>query len=170
MTRKTITLPPEEPADGQEPDSFVVARTSFELFGQPLKKYSISRKLAADAMGIIYGRLPPDSEERLKTTGTYPGLLRDVVCVLWLCSISAASEQTEEEARKGSWTPARALLRPGEAMDAAMAWAEPLGLADDAEKLGEAAQVFAAIMNNVSAAEFRLVTSDKGAPDELGKV
>jgi len=158
----TDEIPAEETA-------FINAKRGFELFGAPLNAYSVSKKVAAQAMGMAWPFIGEAALATLQATNLYPGALRDTVILLWLCTLPDASTALA----RGVWTPSRALGKPDDARDAALEWADKSGITDTAsEKFAEAFQVFFAIVSGVDAASFRIevekVAGESGA--ESGNV
>jgi hypothetical protein len=112
------------PIDIPEIAAFNEAAGGFEVAGIELYPRSMSRIVAADAMGFRWGYVSPD-DGLLKSTGfKYSGALADTCLMLWLCSIPNASEaKTKEE-----WTVQRAQRNPDAANLAAQEWAYGLGI------------------------------------------
>lgn len=153
-----------------ENDSFIQSKAGYELFGEPLRPYSASRKVAANSMGVLYPMIGEEGAAQFQKTNSYPGILKDCLCVLWLCSLPDAHEVTADQVKAGQFTPSRALSKPQEAFDAAMAWADPKGLCDmGSEAFSVAVQTFVAIVTGVEAAKFQIVTGEH-SEDEPGKV
>lgn len=143
--------------DGHE-RAFVSAKAGFELFGESLRKYSPSRKVAAQSMGLIYPYIGDDAAAQMEATGIYPGALKDTIICLWLCTLQDASDQDKAEIRAGAWNPSRVLHKPREALDAAMQWAADLEICDaGSERFGEAFKTFISIATAVEASKFQIV-------------
>lgn len=141
------------------------ARAGYDLFGQDLQPYSPSRKVAAQAMGMIYPFVPDSGQEQLLATGTYPGMLKDAVIVLWLCTLP--DQQPEKQVGAPVWTPSRALRKPENAFDVALAWGEEQGMLNATDpKFLEAAKVFMAIVSGVAVSEFDVQVEGSEASDD----
>jgi hypothetical protein len=151
-------------------DAFLKAKQPLELFGEPLRAYSASRKVAAQTMGLLYPYVGDAGAERMQRTGVYPGALKDVIIVLWLCSIQDASEQSRDQVRAGEWNPSKALQKPEAAVDVAVEWASEKGLADiDSKEWTEAFAAFISIVQPVADSEFN-VTTNPAPGDSEGNV
>lgn len=154
-------------------DSFIAAKTGYELFGEPLRKYSASRSVAANSMGVLYPGIGEEGCAQFEKTNTYPGMLKDVIVTLWLCSIPDASELSVADIRAGAWTPTRATGRPAEAFDAALEWATPKGITSlNSPEFQKASPIALAILLNIEAAKFYVEDSAVKPGDgiEEGKV
>ena len=160
----------EEQNQTPEETSFINAKRGFELFGEALKNYSASRKVAANAMGLGWPFIGEAALAQLQATNFYPGAIRDMVIVIWLCTLPDASTALA----RGVWTPSRALSKPDEARDAALEWADKCGITDSSgPKFGEAFQIFFAVVTGVDAAQFRIEVEKTGggeSGDESGNV
>lgn len=138
--------------------AFVRAKAGFELFGNPLFKYSASRKVAAQAMGLLYPFVGEGGSRQIESTGLYPGCTKDTIIVLWLCSIKDTIDLSKEEVKARAWSPSRAVISPPAALEAAMEWGEQVGICDSSDaKFLEAYQTFMAIVTGVEASKFRVV-------------
>jgi hypothetical protein len=156
-----------------EDSAFIAAKRGFELFGQPLKHYSASRKVAAQAMGMQWPFIGEAALAQLQATNMYPGALRDTALVLWLCTLPDPSDQTMEQVKAKEWNPSKALSKPDDARDAALAWADKTGITDTAgSQFAEAFQVFFGIVSGADASQFTIevekVAGESG--NEPGKV
>ncbi len=168
-----------------EEKAFIEAKRGFELFGEPLHPWGISRKIAGDAMGKKFPHgLSEGDAERVTKTMSYAGMFLDVIIVCWLCSLKDPSEQTKEDIKSGAWNPSKALRTPDGALEAAIAWAEKHGMAEtkfsenpeecdvQGKKFIEAKEVFFAIVTGEDISKFRIevekVTGESG--DESSKV
>lgn len=153
----TEDTPAVETAD----EAFAKARKGFEVFGKPLYKYSMSRKVAADGMGLRFGFVPDD--DPMYATGKYSGALRDTIIFCWLCSTPNASEQTTEQIAAKQWNVQRAQRRPDEAYAAAEQWADENGIDGiDSPRFGEAYGVFLDVMNGEGRSRFAVATTESG--------
>lgn len=79
-----------------------------------LQPYTASRIVAAQAMGLKYPNVPKGFEQYAQT-GSYPGLLRDVIVVLGACMMNDADIE-------------KAQLDPDEAYLRAQRWADSKGI------------------------------------------
>lgn len=79
-----------------------------------LQPYSPSRLVAAQAMGLKYPNVPKGFEQ-YSQTGSYPGLLRDVIVVLGVCTMDDDAVD-------------KAQLDPDEAYQKAQKWADGKGI------------------------------------------
>lgn len=128
------------------------------LGSEKLQPYSPSRIVAAQAMGLLYPQVGKEGMAQLKKTGIYPGELRDMIIVLWLCR-----QEKDEHVSD-------ALADPGAAYAAAEKWAGEAGLCDmTSDVFNEALFVFQSIMNAIgesktvrAAAEQTSAAEDEG--------
>ena len=159
----------EEP----EEDTLQAARNGYELFGEPLRDYSYSRRSAAQTMGLLFPNIGEAGAAQYERSGTYPGMLNDVLIVLWLCTLPDHAELTREQIAT-EWTPRKANKRVEDALETAIEWAGGKGLVSldmSNEKVNEAIQVWMAIVQNVEASKFTLQTADNPAGgDDSGNV
>lgn len=156
----------EQPSEAEV--AFQEAKAGFEVFGEGLHAYSPSRRVAAQTMGLLYPYVGETGSDQFDKTGTYPGMLKDVIILLWLCILPDPSELTVAQVKEKAWTPSRALQKPSDAMEVAMTWAEEKGVCDMASPpYKEASEVFMAIVAGVSASEFRLAIAEmESAPGD----
>jgi hypothetical protein len=132
------------------------------LLGEKLQPYTPSRIVAAQAMGLIFPQIGKEGMAQLKKIGTYPGELRDMIIVLWLCRLKK-DEQVQD-----------ALLDPGAAYGAAEKWAGKAGLCDMSSQVFlEALVVFQMIVNEIGESQTvrtdlraRAAESDDESPDD----
>lgn len=103
-------LPDPEHALAAEADPFVTAMEGETWDGQLLKPWTPPRLIAAQSMGMLYPYIGETGVDALRSTGIYPGALRDVIISTWL--------RLQDDA-----TVRRAQLRPTEAMEHATIWA-----------------------------------------------
>jgi hypothetical protein len=116
-----------------------------------LQPYTPSRIVAADAMGLKYPNIPKGFEQ-YSQTGTYTGILRDIIVVLGVCRM-------EDEAVD------KAQLDPDEAYKRAEKWAHGKGITDMRGKaFREAKDVFEAIL--VQVATSRSESAKSSEPDD----
>lgn len=125
------------------------------LFGEILRAWSASREVAGRAMGLKYPFIGEDGMKALESSGSYPQQLPDTIIALWVCTLPDATELSREEARAKPWTPAKAFSNPGDAMEAAILWADGKGFASlMSPKFPEATETAANIINEYMAAKF----------------
>ena len=149
--------PEETPALPPEPDAYVRARAGAELFGQPLRAYTRTRYTAAQSMGLLYPCIGDEGLAQYNATGMYPGQVRDVMLLLWVCTIPHASEATAREAKAGIFTVERALMKPGVAAERALEWGVKNGLADPADpRFDEAHKTFGQLVRPVEESRFEI--------------
>lgn len=125
MSDNTEAFSDGEEIDARSDAALATAQAGYFLDGERLRNYGFSRRNAANAMGLKYPLLPDDDDETAAKTGSYPGIFKDAVIVLWVCSIPDTSELTLLQVRAKAWTPERAFAQPVSAMAAALEWAEP---------------------------------------------
>lgn len=107
------------------------------LNGLKLQPWTPSRVIAAQAMGCLYPRIGKEGWDQYKRTKTYPGCLKDVVIVLWLC---LQDWQRVDDADAA----------PVEAYSEARKWAASLGIHRiDSDEFWQAYGKFAEIMSEV---------------------
>ncbi len=103
-----------------------------------LQPYSASREVAAQAMGLHYGYVTSAGKDRFERTKLYPGALRDVAIVFWLCA--SASEDEIDAAG----------IEPIQAAKKAIRWAGDNDLLNtEGETFWEAYAVFFDIMAEI---------------------
>ncbi len=146
-------------SEGEPISPIAAVKAGFEFRGQPLRPYSPSRKVAAQTMGMIYPFVGRDGQAQMEATGMYPGAIKDVLIVLWLCSLPDAPEVA-----KDAWSPSLALRRPVLAMDEAMEWAGALIDVGSAE-WAEAFELFLKIVVPTEQAKFKSDASASGDYD-----
>jgi hypothetical protein len=113
-----------------------------------LQPYTPSRIVAAQAMGLLYPKIGNDGLAQLKKTGLYPGELKDIIIVLWLCRL-----KTKEQV-------ADARLDPIAAYEDAEKWAGKIGLCDmTSDAFGYGLLVFQNIMNEIGESKTTPVTN-----------
>jgi hypothetical protein len=125
------------------------------LFGKKLEPYTPSRVVAAQAMGLLYPNIGQGGLSQMKKTGLYPGELKDMLIVLWLCGLR--TDAAVDAAR----------LDPETAYFAAEKWgakAGIVGLCDHAnEKFMEALVIFQMIMNEIGDSKTVPATSPRSS-------
>lgn len=118
-----------------------------------LQPYTPSRIVAAQAMGLLYPKIGNDGLAQLKKTGLYPGELKDIIIVLWLCRL-----KTKEQV-------AEARLDPIAAYEDAEKWAGKIGLCDmTSDAFGYGLLVFQNIMNEIGESKTTPVTNARSRP------
>ena len=143
-------------------DHFVEALAGFELFGNPLQPYSPSRKVAAQAMGMLYPFVGDSGAAQMERTNTYPGMILDMAICLWLCTLDNSIDQTREQVKAGEWNPSKAMRSPDLAREAAIVWATENDMVDaTGDGFSDAMQVFFAIVTGVEASQFKLQVDGK---------
>ncbi len=149
--------------------AFVESVGGHELQGQSLRTYSPSRRVAANAMGMLYPMIGDESAAQMAQTGVYPGVIRDVATVLWLCSLPDGDEITAQQFREGQWTPSRALAKPYAALEVAIEWAGAKGLTiTDSQEFVEALTVFGKIVTNAESSRFIVKSDEPGKAGDGG--
>ncbi len=99
-------------------ESAFVNSENHEFAGDKLQPYSMARRAAAQSIGLAYGALDSAHVARYNATKVYPGALRDVAVVLWLCSLTDEREID------------RAARDPISAADKALKWLESKEIID----------------------------------------
>lgn len=136
-----------------------------------LLPYSFSRKAAANAMGLRYGHLKPETVVQSDDFFRYNGDLGDTIKVLWIRTLPNASEiilpktaRLEERMEIAArWTVQKAERMPEEAYQAAQAWAQSIGIEDDkSEKFYEAYIVFLQTMTEEEQSNFAVTVDNPG--------
>lgn len=138
----------EEIETGKKPEKSMDAnflkagpRTVGELTLQP---YSPSRRVASQAMGLHFAYVDDAGKERFERTSLYPGQLRDVAIVTWLCA-----KATEDEVDGAGIEPATATKK-------AIEWASQQGLLDIKNDIfWKANSAFWDIMDEIANARFK---------------
>ena len=126
---------PDDPAEA----AFTQSDTH-ELGDLNLQPYTPDRAWAAQAMGLRYGFIDDAGVEFFKEHRIYPGALRDVAIVLWLCSLT-----DEIEIDKASRNPIAAARK-------AATWSDEHKLANArSPEFWQAYAVFMKIMAEVDA-------------------
>lgn len=162
-------LDPEERSQQEQADeAFLRASGGYSFRGTKLEPYSALRQAAALSMGLMFGSVPA-SQIRMVTvkdeaTGkqakvpTYANMFHDVVYVLWLC------HQLEERCDE-------ALTDPRSARIEAFKWATDEKITPANSGFSEAAEVFAAMMSDITASSTEPVldADRKGKGKRAGK-
>ncbi len=114
-------------SDEQEPQQAILAKGGDSIFGIELRPYSASRVVAAQSMGLLFPIVGVEGMDQMKRSGTYPGMLKDTIIVIWLCALKDAIDLTKDEVKAQVWTPTRATHSPATALEEAMRFAENYG-------------------------------------------
>jgi hypothetical protein len=109
----------EQDIDQEPVNKAFLESENHEFDGVKLEPYSPMRIVAAQAMGMHHGRVDPAGMEQFERVLVYPGAVRDVCIVLWLCSIKDEL-QIDQAARA-----------PVHAAKLAIEWGTAHGLLDD---------------------------------------
>lgn len=142
--------------------AFLAAWDGNVLFGEPLRKYSFSRKIAAQAMGCQAPILPPESREMMLRSGMYPGAINDCLIVTWVCTLKDNSEMTPEDYRADTFTPERATNQPVKAMEQARKWGEAHKIDNVAgPEFYEAWKKFLEVMFGIDASAFEIQVEER---------
>ncbi len=140
--------------------AFEAAKAGHELFGEELQPFSPSRKVAAQTMGMLYPMIGEAGAEQLEKTGTYPGMVKDMAIVLWLCTLPDVVDRKSQD-----WTPSKALRKPDEALNESMEWATGKGIVDLSQKPSQEAMVaFMAMVSADIETNFDIVVEGSGKP------
>lgn len=139
------------PIESPEVAAFNEAAAGFEAAGIELYARSMTRRVAADAMGFRWGYVPED--DGMLKRGKYSGALADTCLMLWLLTIPNASESKPGD----RWTVQRATRNPDAANDAALEWAESIGIKDgECDAFHQAFNVMARIMTGEAVSRFKI--------------
>lgn len=118
------------------------------FLGEKLQPYTPSRIVAAQAMGLLYPKIGNEGLAQLKKTGLYPGELKDIIIVLWLCRLKTKELVSE------------ALMDPLAAYAEAENWAGKKSLCDmTSDAFGYALLTFQCIMNEIGESKTTPVVS-----------
>lgn len=154
--------------DENEPTEYQKAAAGYELFGEPLRKWSQSRKNAADSMGIKFPlRLSEAEIEGIQKNAPYPGIRMDTAIVLWLLSLPDTSDLTLAEVKGGAWTPERAFRQPEKALEAAMEWLGSQEWEPDLQRFTEASVTAMFVASGASLAAFEIETSGQAGEKKV---
>ncbi len=85
-----------------------------------LKPWTPERIVAAQGMGLLYPNIGNEGIDHFDRTGLYPGVLKDIMIVLWLCTIL---EEPDEKKPSQGMTVIDAIGAPKMALKEAMKWA-----------------------------------------------
>jgi hypothetical protein len=137
---------PDDPAE----EAFTQS-DAHELGDLELQPYTPDRAVAAQAMFLRYGFVDEAGLEFFKAHKIYPGAIRDVAVVLWLCSLTS-----ETEIDKASRDPIAAARKAVEWLHERK-WDNPRG-----DEFWKAYTVFMRIMSEVDASTSIPEQSDNG--------
>lgn len=136
--------------EGGDPQEVAFLQSENHEFDRvKLEPYSPMRLVAAQAMGLHHGRVDAAGMEQFDRISVYPGAVRDVCIVLWLCSIKdqfvdgdlirSADVQIDQAARA-----------PVHAAKLAIEWGTAHGIIDPtSDKFGDAFGLFFRIMKEI---------------------
>lgn len=154
VVSKTITSPTreEEVYGSDDPAEQAFTQSDVHALGEmDLQPYTPDRAWAAQAMGLRYGFVDDAGVEFFKEHRIYPGALRDVAIILWLCSLT-----DEIEIDKASRNPIAAARK-------AATWAHERKLdTTKADEFWKAYAVFMRIMAEVDGSVSVPEPSDNG--------
>jgi hypothetical protein len=138
--------------------AFEEAKAGHELFDEELKPFSPSRKVAAQTMGMLYPLIGDSGAEQLEKMGTYPGMIKDIAIVLWLCTLEDSVDR-----RSSDWTPSKALRKPDEALEVAIDWAAEKSIIDlSSEPAQKAMMVFMSVVTADLETQFQIKVEGQG--------
>ncbi len=147
-------------------ETFQQTVAGYQLFGEPLRKWSTDRKNAADSMGVLWPMIGDARWATWEETGRYPGMKKDVAIILWLLSLKPASELSKDEVKSRTWTPDKAFNNPSGAVEEAMRWIDEQSWGDMSHpQFFEAANVALSIVAGVAASQF-IISSEDGADEK----
>jgi hypothetical protein len=141
-----------------EPEKAFVNSDAHSFNGTELQPYTPSRIVAAQAMGLRYPNIGEEALEQFNRTGIYPSALLDTLIVLWLCTLDEPHPNGP-----GAAQVRRAMRRPDESIEKAIAWGADHGITDQrSENFRQAYDEFAAIVVEVQNSR-SLPTEEHGA-------
>jgi len=153
-----------DPESAPAPEPFETAKAPVEFSGETLLPYTRGRYLAAQSMGLLYPYVGDAGLAQHQVTGMYPGMVKDVLIVCWICSTPHAAELTEKQKTARVMTVESALMKPFVAFESACAWGEKRGLLDPFDpRFKEAHAAFDRIVAPVDAAEFEVTQAGGSA-------
>ena len=157
MSTDPFSDPDPESAPAAPVDSFEAAKAPVAASWGALLPYTRPRYLAAQSMGLLYPYVGDAGLAQHQATGMYPGMVKDVLIICWICSAPHAAELTEKQRAARVMTVETALLKPLVALEIAMAWGEKQGLLDPFDpRFKEAHAAFDRIVAPVEAAKFEV--------------
>lgn len=140
----------KKPAKQVKPRDGFTKSDKHVLNGLKLYPWTAEREIAGNSMGMLYPRIGKDAFDQYKRTKMYPGLLRDLIVCLWLCT------QNEDEVDDADSAPVDAYKR-------ARQWATSRGIHKvDSDEFWQAAGRFVKIVTEVNNA----ITTPKVEPGE----
>lgn len=170
----TAESEPLEPEEARKLATKAVVRSQGHSFqGKDLNPFTVDRQIAAAEMGLRYGYV--SDSDRVSITQTtsrevgkgknrkvvqeqttmevYRQMFRDIIIVLWLCTIKASDVQ-------------RAQRKPDEASSKATKWAQDQGISLLSPAYTEAAVTFFAIMSDIENSRAVGVSDDDDNDEE----
>jgi hypothetical protein len=108
-----------------------------KFLGETLQPYTPSRVVAAQAMGLKYPNIGKEGVAQLKKTGLYPGELRDVIIVIFLCRLVEKADVLDAQ------------LDPVAAYEAAEKWAGESGVTSMGQNFRDAVLIYEKILNEI---------------------
>lgn len=150
----------DEPEDvGHEKEQLEEAFTQSEshsLGELKLQSYSEDRVIAAQAMGLHYGFVDQAGQEQFHRTNIYPGALRDVSIVLWLCSLDDVKDERGNVTLRAANEIDGAARDPISGAQKAGKWAKAQGIIDTSSaEFWQAFELFFKIMREVEISRTR---------------
>lgn len=123
---------------GKSPAEKAYIESGAHLLGsEKLQPYTPSRIVAAQAMGLKYPNIGKEGVAQLKKTGLYPGELRDVIIVLYLCRLTEDADVLDAQ------------LDPVAAYAEAEKWAGEKRLTAMGQNFRDAVLLFEKILNEI---------------------
>lgn len=125
--------------------------------GVKLHPFTPQRAVASQTMGRVYPFIGKDGLEQFNRTGLYPGMVKDIVIVLWLCSVNHEEVDMAEGA-------------PREAYQKALTWAAEKNIHNvESDEHKKAVEMFFEILNEVKNSQTKpsqTTESDEEFPNE----
>lgn len=148
-------------------DEFAKLKTPKQLFGTELSAYSPARMVAAQAMGLKYPMIGEEAAEKIDKTGTYPGMLKDMIIVLFLCATpDKGKPQPAGLQPTGLNSINFAVINPETALELAIEWAGRMNICvAPSERYEQAVEVFGLIVSEPITQEFSVKSSDSGSAE-----
>lgn len=100
----------------QQIDNAFIQSENHQFNGAELQPWTPSRLVAAQSIGLRYPNISDEDREQFRQTGIYPGALKDIAIVLWICTLV----KPEEIRRAGR--------QPDDSYEQAVKWADGLGI------------------------------------------
>lgn len=148
-------------------DEFAKIKTPKLLFGVELAAYSPARMVAAQAMGLKYPMIGEEGAGSVEKTGSYPGMLKDMIIVLFLCATpDKGKPQAAGLQPTGLNSINFAVVNPETALEMAIGWADSMNICvASSPRYNEAAEVFGVIVSEPITQEFSVKSSDSGSSE-----